>query len=341
MQILLMGRSGSGKTSMRSIVFANFTSSETYRLGATVEVEQSNYFFSPDTFLDVWDCGGQDVFVKGYFENSYNHMFSNVCCVVYVFDVASDDTERELKYFFAIWNRIKRYSKDAKMFCLLHKMDLIPQSKRELVFDCKKRKLADFFEKTNRALSENSSSMNGAVLPLAECAKEELHDVIFFATTIWDESVYSAWSNIVSIALKSVVVFLKSICETVFNVYEDSLREIAVFDRNSLLLLFQMVNEGAAVRLTKDYQKFVEVTNMLKILLKNCRKIKKEFLKLEHINRPSESCSSLEEISVSASNKWIFFISTTDKKVNEHISRDIKTLLDTKYPQFYQQDKLE
>lgn len=35
-KVLLMGRSGSGKTSMRSIIFANYIARDTRRLGATI-----------------------------------------------------------------------------------------------------------------------------------------------------------------------------------------------------------------------------------------------------------------------------------------------------------------
>ena len=35
MKVLLMGKSGSGKTSMRSIIFANYIARDTRRLGAT------------------------------------------------------------------------------------------------------------------------------------------------------------------------------------------------------------------------------------------------------------------------------------------------------------------
>lgn len=38
-KVLLMGRSGSGKTSMRSIIFANYVARDTMRLAATIDVE--------------------------------------------------------------------------------------------------------------------------------------------------------------------------------------------------------------------------------------------------------------------------------------------------------------
>lgn len=40
-----MGKSGSGKTSMRSIIFANYIARDTRRLGATIDVEHSHVRF--------------------------------------------------------------------------------------------------------------------------------------------------------------------------------------------------------------------------------------------------------------------------------------------------------
>jgi len=41
-QVLLMGKSGSGKTSMRSIIFADYLARDTHRLQATIDVEYSS-----------------------------------------------------------------------------------------------------------------------------------------------------------------------------------------------------------------------------------------------------------------------------------------------------------
>jgi len=41
-QVLLMGKSGSGKTSMRSIIFANYIARDTRRLGATSKYSNDN-----------------------------------------------------------------------------------------------------------------------------------------------------------------------------------------------------------------------------------------------------------------------------------------------------------
>jgi Ras-related GTP-binding protein A/B len=96
-----MGRENAGKTSMRSIIFANYIARETNRIGATstpsplfaflnicfswphffvwnvilifarslcraVGVEHSNMRFVGNLTLNLHDCGGQEGFMKDY-----------------------------------------------------------------------------------------------------------------------------------------------------------------------------------------------------------------------------------------------------------------------------------
>ena len=57
-KVLLMGKSGSGKSSMRSIIFSNYVAKDVRRLGATIDVEHSNFKFLGNLILNLWDCGG-------------------------------------------------------------------------------------------------------------------------------------------------------------------------------------------------------------------------------------------------------------------------------------------
>ena len=66
-KLLLMGKSGSGKTSMRSIIFANYIARDTRRLGATIDVEHSHVKLLGNLTLNLWDCGGQEAFMENYF----------------------------------------------------------------------------------------------------------------------------------------------------------------------------------------------------------------------------------------------------------------------------------
>ena len=63
-KVLLMGRVGAGKTSMRSIIFANYLARDAYRITFTVDVAKSRVRFLGDLVLSLWDCGGQDLFME-------------------------------------------------------------------------------------------------------------------------------------------------------------------------------------------------------------------------------------------------------------------------------------
>ena len=77
-KILLMGKAHSGKTSMRSIIFANYLARDTTRLAPTLDVEHHHVRFLGDLVLNLWDCGGQDAFYESYFER-YVYSVCIVC----------------------------------------------------------------------------------------------------------------------------------------------------------------------------------------------------------------------------------------------------------------------
>ena len=92
-KVLLMGKSGSGKTSMRSIIFANYLARGTMRLGPTMDVEHSHVRFLGNLVLNLWDCGGQDAFYENYFTSQRDHIFRSVQLLIYVFDIESRNLE--------------------------------------------------------------------------------------------------------------------------------------------------------------------------------------------------------------------------------------------------------
>lgn len=150
-----MGKSGSGKTSMRSIIFANYIARDTRRLGATsklwcenyltviartdetslfvVDVEHSHVRFLGNLVLNLWDCGGQEAFMENYFASQRDNIFRNVEVLIYVFDVESRELEKDMHYYQSCLEAILQNSPEAKIFCLIHKMDLVQEDQRDLV----------------------------------------------------------------------------------------------------------------------------------------------------------------------------------------------------------------
>jgi Ras-related GTP-binding protein A/B len=71
--------------------------------------------------------------------------------------------QKDLRYYKQCLEAIRQNSKDAKIFCLIHKMDLVPEDQREKVF---KTKEAEILEASNP------------------------QKVVCFRTSIWDETLY-------------------------------------------------------------------------------------------------------------------------------------------------------
>ncbi|KAJ5050775.1 uncharacterized protein L3040_002646 [Drepanopeziza brunnea f. sp. 'multigermtubi'] len=169
-KVLLMGKSGSGKSSMRSIIFSNYVAKDTRRLGATIDVDLSQVKFLGNLTLNLWDCGGQDAFMENYLSQQRQHVFSNVGVLIYVFDIESRDLERDLLTYRSIIIALSQFSPTSSVYVLVHKMDLVVPHQREDIY-------------SGRVQLIQSKSDNFNPIP--------------FATSIWDQSLYKAWAEII------------------------------------------------------------------------------------------------------------------------------------------------
>jgi len=247
-KVLLMGKSGAGKTSMRSIIFANYIPRDTERLGPTIDVEHSHVRFLGNLVLNLWDCGGQDVFMEHYLESQRDHVFKNVEVLIYVFDVESSKFKEDLRRYKSCIEAIMQNSKSAKVFCLLHKMDLIPENKRIKVFQEKAAELVEL-----------SKPMK------IKC----------YRTSIWDETLYKAWSRIVYSLIPNVkklennlVKFCK-VCEA---------DEVVLFEKETFLVISHAATNSSE---QEDAHRFEKISNIMKQFKLSCKKNSKNFSSME------------------------------------------------------------
>ncbi|KAI8057713.1 ras-related GTP-binding protein A-like protein [Syncephalis plumigaleata] len=244
-KVLLMGKSGAGKTSMRSIIFSNYIARDTRRLGATLDVEHSHVRFLGNLVLNLWDCGGQETFMENYFVSQRDHIFRNVEVLIYVFDVENCD-DRDMHYYQSCLEAIMTHSKQAKIFCLVHKMDLVPEEMREQVFH-------ERFEEL-RTRSE----------PL---------EITAFATTIWDESLFKAWSSIVYTLVPNVNLLashLNKFCRVC------DADEVVLFERATFLVIAH-----ASQRPHADHARFEKISSIIKQFKLSCTKLQTQFKSME------------------------------------------------------------
>lgn len=153
--------------------------------------------------------------MENYITSQRDHMFRNVEVMIYVFDVESRDLEKDLHYYQSCIDSIIANSKDAKVFCLIHKMDLIPEGMRDEIF---KTRVAELRRRS---------------LPVS---------LACFQTSIWDETLYKAWSSIVYSLIPNVK-SLESHLENFCRICDAD--EIVLFERTTFLVICHATSHGS------------------------------------------------------------------------------------------------
>lgn len=241
-----MGKSGSGKTSMRSIIFANYIARDTRRLGPTMDIEHSHVRFLGNLVLNLWDCGGQEAFMESYFTSQRDNVFRNVEVLIYVFDVESRELESDMHYYQSCLEALLQNSPKAKVFCLIHKMDLIPEEQRDMIYDKRQGELKKYSE------------------PL---------DCTCFRTSIWDETLYKAWSSIVYRLIPNVQQ-LEANLDNFATILEAD--EVLLFERATFLVIAQAIKREHA-----DPHRFEKISNIIKQFKLSCTKLQAQFQSME------------------------------------------------------------
>lgn len=167
--------------------------------------------------------------------------------LVYVFDVDSKEVDKDVKYYKQCVEAIRQNSKDAKIFCLIHKMDLVPEEQRDAVFKAKENEVREL------------------TLPQkASC----------FRTSIWDETLYRAWSSIVYSLIPNVKLVEKRldkfrrICEA---------EEVVLFEKATFLVISHSSGGGSV----KDPHRFEKISNIIKQFKLSCSKSQAQFQAME------------------------------------------------------------
>ncbi|KAF8509684.1 rraga protein [Gautieria morchelliformis] len=301
-KVLLMGKSGSGKTSMRSVIFSNNPASLTGRLGATIDVEQNHVRFLGDLILNLWDCGGQESFMEHYLTTHRSTIFQHVGVLIYVFDVESREMDKDLQYYVNCLKSLATFSPDASIFVLIHKMDLV-RGDRHAVF---KRK-------------ENELRAAGGDV-----------DITVFGTSIWNESLYKAWSRIVHNLIPNAPILAQHL-----SILGEACgaTEVVLFERTTFLVIAtsspaeqtssdlstESADDG---RLAMEPSRYERTSELIKGFRHSCSRLREEFHSLE-MELPGFT-AVLDELT---RNTYIMIvvhdpaIETTALRMNIHLAR--------------------
>ena len=115
--------------------------------------------------------------MDSYLSTQRPTIFQHVWVLIYVFEVGARDAAKDAEYYRDCLDALQKYSPDAAVFLLVHKMDLVPGEK------------SVFLERRTRELQVESGSAA----------------VTVFGTSIYDETLYKVrhlfWRLSISIPL--------------------------------------------------------------------------------------------------------------------------------------------
>lgn len=78
--------------------------------------------------------------MDSYLSTQRSTIFSHAGVMIYVFDVESREMAKDLEYYRDCLDGLSQFSHDASVFLLVHKMDLVRESERSVIFQ---RKVAE------------------------------------------------------------------------------------------------------------------------------------------------------------------------------------------------------
>lgn len=246
---------------MRSIIFSNYTAFDTHRLGATIDVEHSQLRFLGNITLNLWDCGGQNSFIENYLTTQRDHIFNMVEVLIYVFDIGSKEVPKDMETFKRCLDNLREFSPNAKVYVLLHKMDLVRLDRREQVF-------------------------NATMKTLHGHASEYQFTLTGFATSIWDESLYKAWSAIVG-SLMSNMGSLQHELEQFAKA--SGTQEVVLFEKTTSLLV---AHASDSISNSADPKRFEKISNIIKSYRQSVSRLKTQ---LQSISIASSNCVAVLE----------------------------------------------
>jgi len=171
-KILLMGLRRSGKSSILKVVFHKMSPNETLFLESTTKIMKDDISNSSFVQFRIWDFPGQIDFFDSAFDSE--QIFSGCGSLVFVIDAQDDYTDALSKLHTTV-TRAYRVNPNIKFEVFIHKVDGLPD-------DHKIETQRDIHQKTTDELLE---------------AGLERLQLSFYLTSIYDHSVFEAFSKVV------------------------------------------------------------------------------------------------------------------------------------------------
>jgi Ras-related GTP-binding protein A/B len=170
--------------------------------------------------------------MENYLAQQRQHVFSNVGVLIYVFDIESRDFDRDILTYRSITTALDQFSPGARVYVLIHKMDLVVPTQREALY-------------------------NDRVALIR--SKSDAFDPTAYATSIWDQSLYKAWAEIIHDLVPNLDQIEKHL-GSLGKIIEAE--EVLLFERSSFLVVSSWSSEIGALNPCTD--RFERLSNIIK-----------------------------------------------------------------------------
>ena len=176
----------------------------------------------------------QDAFTENYLTNQREFIFNDVGVLIYVFEIESRELERDLATYEAVIEALEELSPHARVFCLVHKMDLVQVEYRDMLFLDRQKSI----KRHSRKFSQ---------------------DMTAYPTTIWDQSLYRAWGSIVHSLIPNLNIierYLQNLAEAI------EAEEVILFERITFLAVMSVTTAIGHQNPTTD--RYERLSNIIK-----------------------------------------------------------------------------
>jgi len=134
-KVLVFGPAGAGKTSLLRTVCLGYNFMKVVNLKPTKGISRENFIFRGIMELNVWDAGGQEVYMERYFSDKQREfIFSEVTTTVFMVDATVTDPKIKETFDKFLMNIFEFSPHIEEIYVLLNKIDL-DESQEDEVYE--------------------------------------------------------------------------------------------------------------------------------------------------------------------------------------------------------------
>jgi len=280
-KIVLMGLSNAGKTCIYERVFEGKRPWELLHQTATKGIAYRDYEIGQMTKPMIWDLGGQQQYLDEYHGPLRKNIFRKASILLYVVDITDYERFNSARIEFE-WsvNQILLYNPNAKLNVFLHKSDLV-------------RDKDSVLSHIKQVFSKNIS-----------------HEINYHLTSIFDESLFKAWSDIIR-ELSPKSTFINSILKQLKN--QKGIKDVLVIEKTS----------GLACGSTVDVIEEDIIIGMISLLIVTIDKVTKK-MELERFKEFKLKTDSNSILMTNVNQDLILVIILSPEVSNNNLLEDIE-----------------